>query len=82
WLVNAFATLFLKIVPGFEKDKIKFWGQKELLEQVEEDALPDFLGGNCKECYRRVPKRAMDIYYLANRDFDLDRNEVDKFLER
>ncbi|RWS00582.1 hypothetical protein B4U80_12646, partial [Leptotrombidium deliense] len=77
----AFATLIMSMMPGFAKDKIKFWGPKELLEQVDEEALPDFLGGTCKECYRRVPKGAMDIYYIAKRDFDLDTNEVDKLME-
>ncbi|RWS18413.1 motile sperm domain-containing protein 2-like protein [Leptotrombidium deliense] len=81
WLLNAFATLILSMIPGFAKDKIKFWDPKELLEHVDENALPDVLGGTCRECYRGVPQGAMDIYYLAKRDFDLDRNEVDRFLQ-
>ncbi|RWS07288.1 motile sperm domain-containing protein 2-like protein [Leptotrombidium deliense] len=56
WLLNAFATLILSMIPGFAKDKIKFWRPKELLQHVDEKALPVFLGGTCKECYRRVPK--------------------------
>ncbi|RWS20264.1 Motile sperm domain-containing protein 2-like protein, partial [Leptotrombidium deliense] len=61
--LNTFANFALSMTPGFAKQLIKFWGQKELQEHVDENSLPDFLGGNCKECYRKVPKGALDIYY-------------------
>ncbi|RWS13518.1 Motile sperm domain-containing protein 2-like protein [Dinothrombium tinctorium] len=80
WILNAFATFVLQLLPSNALSKIRFFDKQQLFAFVDEANLPDFLGGTCKEVYRRVPKEAKDIYSLAEEE-GLTREETDKLLK-
>ncbi|RWS03407.1 Motile sperm domain-containing protein 2-like protein [Dinothrombium tinctorium] len=80
WILNAFASFALSFLPSNALSKVRFFDKKQLFEFVDEENLPDFLGGKCKKPYRRVPRGAKDIYTLAALE-GLSREETDKLLK-
>ncbi|XP_053211523.1 motile sperm domain-containing protein 2-like [Panonychus citri] len=81
WLLGAFANMVISFLPSDSVAKIKFGGKKELLELIDENNLPDWLGGSCKVNYRRVPRSAVSCYDMAETEFKLTKQEVDKIIK-
>ncbi|RWS15633.1 Motile sperm domain-containing protein 2-like protein [Dinothrombium tinctorium] len=79
-ILNAFAKLMLSLIHSNAKKHIRFFNKQQLLEFVDEQNLPDFLGGTCTEVYRRVPKDAIDVYTLSKSE-GLTREQVEKLLK-
>ena len=81
WLLNAFASFVLSIINSAYLKRIKFGGKEELLKLIAVENLPDFLGGECKQNYRLVPRCAISAHELNVKENLAEPKEIDRLLK-
>lgn len=81
WILNWFANLAIKFIPQETMNKIKFINTfDQLLEYVDEDNIPDFLGGKAIKNYYAVPEGARPAITFAA-DYGLTEEQIIKMIK-
>ncbi len=83
-IMSAFVSIGLRLLPEDARHKIIFATYDELLRYVDEQNIPDFMGGKCKVSYREIPVGARDGKDIGvERGYSLEEIEsVRKFYEK
>lgn len=88
WIFKKIANFINRtFIPIEWRSVLKFVSTNELREFISNDNLPDYLGGNCNECYRKVPSGALPVEEIAYTKYGMSKDEClrikscfDKFL--
>lgn len=75
WFMRSVWTIARQWLSDDHKDLIKFSTAQTIYEFVEEQNLPDFLGGTCQRDYREIPKNAITLHQ-ASKQWNLDEDEL------
>jgi hypothetical protein len=83
-IMSFFVSIGLRLLPEDARNKIIFATNAELLLYVDEENIPDFMGGKCKVSYREVPVGARDGKDIGvERGYSLEEIEnVRKYYEK
>lgn len=66
WLLSAAWSVIKRAIPSEKRDIVQFISSDKILDFVDKENLPDFLGGTCKRPYRFVNEQSPDaIDYMA-----------------
>jgi len=67
WILNAVWKIIRACIPEHSKNLVKCCDRKSIREHIDEENLPDFMAGSCKQRYNEVPKGC-----LSTEDFSRD----------
>lgn len=67
WTLNAFRKMVFSFLSKEWFNVLKFANGKEILNYIDEENLPDYLGGKCRRNYRSVPRGAQPIENLVEK---------------
>lgn len=70
WVLSAAWSVIKRLIPPERRDVVVFISDKDVLNYVDKQNLPDFLGGTCKREYQMRPKT-----YLTVADYLLSQSE-------
>lgn len=69
WVLTAAWTLAKRLIPPERRDVVIFINDTEVNKFIDQDNLPDFLGGTCKREHKLAPKGCATIVdYLLSLD--------------
>lgn len=77
WMLRSFWQIAKQWLSDDHRDLVKFSDAQTIYEYIEEQNLPDFMGGTCKRNYRVVPENCISLHDAVKK-FELDEKEVEK----
>ncbi|XP_053210724.1 motile sperm domain-containing protein 2-like [Panonychus citri] len=80
WYLNAIQKVALSLVPKENMGIIKFGKGPQIFDYVDENNLPDFLGGSCTRDYRYSPKGAPKLEEMLLKADELNNQQIDKIV--
>lgn len=66
WVLNAFWSLARKLLPAYLANRVRFCDETSVLQYIDKDNLPDYMGGNCRRNYRWIPPGSPSVFKLAH----------------
>ena len=86
WILNAVWKIIRACIPDHSKNLVKCCDRKSIRELIDDDHLPDFMGGSCKQRYDEVPKGCLstedfsrDVLKLSCKQVKSLKKSLDKF---
>jgi hypothetical protein len=81
WALQGVWKVAKSWVPGERHNLIKFTTNRDITQWIDENSLPDFLGGNAKHDYRFVPDGCPDAFSFGTEVAKLPVEKVLKFVD-
>lgn len=79
WVLNAFWSLARKLLPAYLASRVKFCDENSIIDLIEPNNLPDFMGGKSRRNYRWIPAGCPSVFKLANA-YGITDAEINKIL--
>lgn len=82
WVLQGVWKLAKKWVPEERRNLIKFTSSADIVDYIDLESLPDFMGGKSKRDYKKIPKDCPDGVTFAVQHANLSLDRVYKIMDQ
>lgn len=83
WVLSAAWALAKRLIPPERRDVVVFISSDEIFKFIDEENVPDFLGGKCKKDHQQAPKTRLTIvdYLLSQSEPELSAKRIREIIK-